>query len=35
MARAEAQVTKEEKDRKRESEIAFAAVQKGDLKAGM
>ena len=35
MARAEAQVTKEEKDRKRESELAFAAVQKGDLKAGM
>jgi hypothetical protein len=35
MNRAEAQINKDEKERKRESELAFAAVQKGDFKAGM
>lgn len=35
MSRAEAQILKEEKDRKRESQVAFDAVLKGDYKAGM
>jgi hypothetical protein len=35
MSRAEAQILKEEKDRKRESQVAFDAVLKGDYKVGM